>query len=66
MHGYSIGDQRQLSHQGGLLCEDLPRPKSWRKEIQQDFYVASDDVGDDVQLLGLISYQFISYVTLRQ
>jgi len=28
--------------------------------------VASDDVGDDVQLLGLISYQFISYVTLRQ
>ncbi|MBI1880284.1 MAG: hypothetical protein HYR94_19030 [Chloroflexi bacterium] len=59
--GFPNGDPRQLSHQGALLCQDWPGPKTWRQPIPPDHYFAADDVANEGRLLGLLAFHFACY-----
>ncbi|MFZ5920222.1 MAG: C25 family cysteine peptidase [Chloroflexota bacterium] len=59
--GFPNGHELQLTDQGGLLCQDWPGPKAWRKPIPKDFYFAADDLAADANLLGLIAFAFACY-----
>ncbi len=62
-HGmeFPLGDKRQFSAQGALLCQDWPGPNKWRgKAIPEDFYFAGKDV-QDANLLGLVALFFACY-----
>ncbi|MGE5249613.1 MAG: hypothetical protein ACM3QS_05310 [Bacteroidota bacterium] len=59
--GFPNGDERQASDQGGLLCQDWPGPKNWRKPIGKDFYFAGDDLSADANVFGLLAFFFACY-----
>lgn len=59
--GFNNGDEKQLRHQGSLLCQDWPGPKQWRQPIPEDFYFSGDDISEDARLLGLIAFHFACY-----
>lgn len=55
--GFHKGHPQQLSHQGALLCHDWPGLKTPPTK-DKNFYFSADDVGDDAQLHGLITFHF--------
>jgi hypothetical protein len=59
--GFPFSDERQLSSQGALLCQDWPGPKEWRGRIPEDFYFSAADIGDQANLFGLIAFHFACY-----
>ena len=63
-HGMEFpnGDDRQLPHQGALLCRDWPGPKEWPKgqPIPEDHYFSADAV-DGARLHGLLAFHFACY-----
>ena len=64
-HGMSfpLEDDRQLPHQGALLCGEWPGPKQWGKQgaIPQDYYFAGDDLTSDSAPAGLLTFHFACY-----
>lgn len=64
-HGaaFNKGDSRMEPHQGALVCQDWPGPKVWgrTRPIPQEHYLAGDDLGDDVNLLGMIAFHFACF-----
>ena len=58
--GFPNGHPLQLQNQGALLCQDWPGP-SWREAIPPKFYFAGQDVEDDANLLGLMTFHFACY-----
>jgi hypothetical protein len=59
--GFPNGHERQLRHQGALLCQDWPGPFKHRGEIPPGMYFSSDDVGDDASLDGLVVFMFACF-----
>lgn len=60
--GFDLGDPRQVSHQGALLCQDWPGPVEGRGQgITPDCYFAADDVSSDARLFGLIAFHFACF-----
>ena len=62
-HGmeFNKGDARQVGHQGGLLCQDWPGPGSGYGNVSTDYYLAGEDLTDDVNLQGMIAFLFACY-----
>ena len=62
-HGMEFpnGDPRQLRHQGAILCQDWPGPKTWRGPIPEDHYFAADDLASDADLTGTMAFFFACY-----
>lgn len=64
-HGVDFhpGSQRQIRHQGALLCQGWPGPEEWkgRGPIPQEFYFAGDDLTSDANLLGSIAFFFACF-----
>ncbi len=59
--GFRLDDARQLRHQGALLCGDWPGPQAWHGRIPENFYFAADDVSDDAQVQGMITFHFACF-----
>ncbi len=59
--GFPNGDNRQLPHQGALVCQDWPGPKNSPAPLPEDFYFSADDISDRDDLFGLISFHFACY-----
>ncbi len=63
-HGmvFNRGDERQLSDQGALLCQDWPGRDKWGdKPTPPDFYFGASNVSDQADLRGLIAFHFACY-----
>jgi hypothetical protein len=64
-HGMEFlpGSERQLPHQGALLCGDWPGPDEWPRNtaIGPEYYFSGDDVADATSLLGLLAFFFACY-----
>jgi hypothetical protein len=61
--GYPNGHQNQLAYQGALLCQDWPGPALRRKpqELPRDYFLAGEDITDDMCLLGMIAFHFACF-----
>jgi len=52
---------RQLRHQGALLCQDWRGPEAGRGEVPPDHYLAGEHLPPDASLGGLIAFFFACY-----
>jgi hypothetical protein len=52
---------RQLRHQGALLCQDWQGPEAGRGEVPPDHYLAGEHLASDANLGGLIAFFFACY-----
>jgi hypothetical protein len=60
--GFPLGDVRQLTDQGALLCQDWPGPDAWgRRGIPPEHYFAAADVPDAADVRGLVAFHFACY-----
>ncbi|MGB3189612.1 MAG: hypothetical protein WBB43_09330 [Limnoraphis sp.] len=58
--GFPKDDPRQLPHQGALVCQDWPG-SNFGEPVPKDFYFSADDIADNANLLGLISFHFACF-----
>jgi hypothetical protein len=57
-HGaiFESGDDRQVPHQGALVCADWGGPEA--AEISEADYFAADDLGSSARLDGMVAFHF--------
>jgi len=62
-HGmdFIMDSERQLLHQGALLCQEWPGRQAWQKPIPHDFYFAGEDLTSEANLLGTIAFFFACF-----
>jgi hypothetical protein len=63
-HGlaFPLGHERQLRHQGAVVCQEWPGPAAWgSRPMPEDQYLSADDVGDSARVGGLITFHFACY-----
>jgi hypothetical protein len=64
-HGVEFpkGDNRQLRHQGALVCREWPGPDAGPGELPEppDYYFSADDLADGDDLKGMIAFFFACY-----
>lgn len=60
-HGlsYPSGHAGQDFYQGGLLAQEWPGPEA--RSILREHFFAAEDVGDDADVAGLVSFHFACY-----
>lgn len=59
--GFPDGDERQLAHQGALVCQDWGGPRNAPGPISPDLYFSGDDLAGAGSLAGLIAFLFACY-----
>jgi hypothetical protein len=59
--GFPKDDPRQLPHQGALLCQDWPGPRSWKEPIPEEHYFSADDISSEAKIDGSIAFFFACY-----
>lgn len=61
--GFPLGHPQQRSQQGALLCQNWPGPLEWPKgsPIPHEHYFSGDDISDDTDLSGMITFHFACY-----
>ncbi len=61
--GFPLGHPQQRFSQGALLCQNWPGPRMWPKgkPIPSGHYFSADDIDDDADLTGMISFHFACY-----
>jgi len=64
-HGieFPVGDPRQETQQGALLCNEWPGPKTWRGRggLPESFYFAGDHLASSADPSGMIAFHFACY-----
>jgi hypothetical protein len=53
-------DDRQVRHQGALVCQEWPGPGA-EPSVPPDYYFSGDDLGDEDNLKGMIAFFFACY-----
>jgi hypothetical protein len=53
---FPLDDPRQLTDQGGIVCQEWPGPWAWRKEFPPEFYFTTADVPAEARLLGSVAF----------
>lgn len=59
--GFPLDHERQLRHQGALLCQNWPGPRGHRGPIPESYYFSADDVASNANLLGMMAFFFACY-----
>ena len=59
--GFDLGDSRQIAHQGALLCQNWTGPAQTAHALDQNLYVAADDIPSDANMLGSMVFNFACY-----
>ncbi len=59
--GFPRDDPRQRPHSGALLCQDWPGPKAWTGRVPTSHYFNAEDVGDDADLRGMVTFHFACF-----
>lgn len=54
-------DPKQVDQQGALLCQEWPGPLSGINPIPEDHYYSAQDVSDNANLSGMITFHFACY-----
>jgi hypothetical protein len=57
--GFPLGDPRQRSDQGALVCQDWSGPHS--NSLTPDHYFTGDDIAADADLRGLVGFHFACF-----
>jgi hypothetical protein len=57
--GYPSGHPGQEAYQGAFLCHEWPGPQAHC--VRREHFFAAEDVGDDADVAGLVSFHFACY-----
>lgn len=59
--GFPVGDMRQTTDQGAVLCSDWPGIDNWAQPIPNEFYFSANDLSPSFNLNGMMLCLFACY-----